>query len=406
MSFLEMRDVVMNGLRNRKLIELAIDNKRAEIKYLADWLFDHPEIALQEVKSAKFLAGYMRKQGFEVTEQLAGMKTAWKGTKKRGTGGPKICFMAEFDALPVGHACGHHMIAAMSIGAACSLANVLQKMEGEVSVIGTPAEETGEGKTYLIDQHMFDTYDLALMLHPCSETALCPKVIAIGGKDFMFTGKAAHAGVNPADGINALDAAVIFFNNINALRQQIKDGSRIHGMILEAGRSSNTIPDTSKIRLEWRSKTQSYFDEMTQKIEYCARSAALATGCQLESNWFEPICKGMRHSEILQPLFADLMNLYNIEVTESTFISSTDTGNVSQIIPTLTPLFQVSENNYGLHTKEFRDSTLLPYAGERLILGAKILALAGLAIFENEILLEHLREEKRLLQESSFVKEI
>lgn len=100
------------------------------------------------------------------------------------------------------------------------------------------------------------------------------------------------------------------------------------------------------------------------------------------------------------------MNLYNIEVTESTFISSTDTGNVSQIIPTLTPLFQVSENNYGLHTKEFRDSTLLPYAGERLILGAKILALAGLAIFENEILLEHLREEKRLLQESSFVKEI
>ena len=120
MSFLEMRDVVMNGLRNRKLIELAIDNKRAEIKYLADWLFDHPEIALQEVKSAKFLAGYMRKQGFEVTEQLAGMKTAWKGTKKRGTGGPKICFMAEFDALPVGHACGHHMIAAMSIGAACS----------------------------------------------------------------------------------------------------------------------------------------------------------------------------------------------------------------------------------------------------------------------------------------------
>lgn len=197
-----------------------------------------------------FLQDNMRQQGFEVTEHLAGMNTAWKATKKRGTGGPKVCFMAEFDALPVGHACGHHMIAVMSIGAACSLAKVLSAIDGEVTVLGTPAEETGEGKTYLIDQHVFNVYNLALMLHLCSETALCPKVIAIGGKDFVFTGKAAHAGGNPEDGINALDAAVIFFNNINALRQQVKDGSRIHGMILEAGKSSNTIPDISKVRLE------------------------------------------------------------------------------------------------------------------------------------------------------------
>jgi len=110
----------MNGLRNRRMIELAIDNKRAEIINILLICYDHPEIALQEVQSAKFLAGHMRKQDFEVTEQLAGMKTAWKGTQKRGTGGPEVCFMAEFDALPVGHACGHHMIAAMSIGAACS----------------------------------------------------------------------------------------------------------------------------------------------------------------------------------------------------------------------------------------------------------------------------------------------
>lgn len=113
----------------------------------------------------------------------------------------------------------------------------------------------------------------------------------------------------------------------------------------------------------------------------------------------------MCHSNILQPLFASLMKMYGIEVTESTLISSTDTGNVSQIIPTLTPSFQVSEYNCGLHTKEFKDSTLLPYAGERLILGAKVLVLAGLAVFEDETFLEHLREEKRLLQKSNLTKE-
>ena len=232
----------MNNLKNKERIEKRADFYREDIENIATWLYEHPEIALQEFESSKMLSQYMRKQGFEVIEELAGMKTAWKATKKNGTKGPKVCFMAEYDALPVGHACGHHMIAAMSVGAACVLADILQDYEGEVTVVGTPAEETGDGKTYLADQHVFDDYDLALSLHPCYQTIVCPNMIAIGGKDFKFTGKAAHAGANPYDGVNALDATILFFNNINALRQQIKDGTRIHGIIVEAGKAANIIP--------------------------------------------------------------------------------------------------------------------------------------------------------------------
>lgn len=389
----------MNNLKNKERIEKRADFYREDIENIATWLYEHPEIALQEFESAKILSEYMKKQGFEVVEELAGMKTAWKATKKNGTNGPKICFMAEYDALPVGHACGHHMIAAMSVGAACVLADILKDYEGEVTVVGTPAEETGDGKTYLADQHVFDDYDLALSLHPCYKTIICPNMIAIGGKDFKFTGKAAHAGANPYDGVNALDAIILFFNNINALRQQIKDGTRIHGIIVEAGKAANIIPDEGKVRLEWRSKDQAYFDKITQKIDRCAEAAALATGCSLESDWFEPICKGLRHSEVLTELVSDIMQEYRIVLDRDVFNGSTDVGNVSHIIPTLSPMYSVTESpNYSLHTSEFLAATRLPYAAERLLLGVKVLSAAGLAVFEDEQLLDNLRKEKAEIQ--------
>ena len=389
----------MNNLKNKERIEKRADFYREDIENIATWLYEHPEIALQEFESSKMLSQYMRKQGFEVIEELAGMKTAWKATKKNGTKGPKVCFMAEYDALPVGHACGHHMIAAMSVGAACVLADILQDYEGEVTVVGTPAEETGDGKTYLADQHVFDDYDLALSLHPCYQTIVCPNMIAIGGKDFKFTGKAAHAGANPYDGVNALDATILFFNNINALRQQIKDGTRIHGIIVEAGKAANIIPDEGKVRLEWRSKDQEYFDEITQKIDRCAEAAALATGCSLESDWFEPICKGLRHSEVLTGLVSDIMQGYGMVLDKDVFNGSTDVGNVSHIIPTLSPMYSVTESpDYGLHTSEFLAATRLPYATERLLLGVKVLSIAGLAAFEDAQLLDSLRKEKAEIQ--------
>ncbi|UUC41113.1 M20 family metallopeptidase [Clostridioides difficile] len=375
-----------------RIIQVA-DSKKEKILGLCQSLYDEPEIALQEYKSAKKIAEFLREEGFDVEENLAGMATAFKATKKNGDG-PKIAFIAEYDALPGnGHACGHHLIASMGVGAGIALSSILDTYKGEVSIIGTPAEETGDGKPYLIEHGVFDGYDAAMMIHPNSKTCVTPEIIAIGGLDFIFTGKASHAGAKPYNGINALDAVVLLYNNINALRQQLIDGTRIHGIILEAGTAANVIPDMGKVRLEIRAKEQNYFDEVVEKVKNCARGAAIATGCELEFYHFEPTCQGLNENKVLVDIFTKVMEEFGIYEDEQVLLGSTDMGNLSQIMPCIHPLMKFSENGEELHTKEFLEASINSYAKDRVIDGIKILALTGFNLFENSELLKKMKEE-------------
>ena len=377
----------------RERIEKLVEDNREKSLRMAKWLFEHPEPALKEVESSKYLAQCLRDEGFEVEEKLAGMETAFKAVKKRGNG-PRIAFLAEYDALPgCGHACGHHMIASMSIGAAMALANALDTFNGEIAIFGTPAEETGEGKSYLTDQGVFDGYDAALMIHPNSVSSMYPEMIAIGGIDFEFRGHAAHAGAYPHEGVNALDAVIQLFNSINALRQQLKDGTRVHGIILEAGKAVNVIPDKGVVRMEFRAKEQEYFNSVVEKVVNCAKGAALATGCELSYDWFEPICKGMRHNVTIANVAADLMKEFGVYDDSELKGGATDVGNVSQVIPTIQPMLSVTEEPLIIHTPEFRDATMLPLGMERMMIGTKILALTGLALLEDPELIKAAKRE-------------
>lgn len=368
-----------------------VDEKKDRILEVYHFLYEHPEISLQEFESSKKLAQVLREEGFEVEEHLEGMETAFRAVKKNGKG-PKIALIAEYDALPGnGHACGHHMIASMSVGAALGLSKALESLNGEVAVIGTPGEETGHGKPYLVEHGVFDHYDMAMMIHPNSETNVFIEMIAIGGIDFTFIGKPAHAGAEPYKGVNALDAVVLFYNNLSVLRQQLRDGTRIHGIILEAGSAANIIPDRGKIRLEFRAKEQDYFDEVIAKAINCAKAAALATGCELEYEHFEPTCMGLKHNKVLANCFIqhmEEMGVYEPEEKSDMNSGSTDLGNVSQRIPTIHPMLKVSEGQESIHSQEFKEATLLPYAQDAMIKGAKMLALTGLDVLENPALLE------------------
>ena len=369
------------------------DENREKIVSMAQYLFDNPEIALEEVKACAYITDFLRKEGFEVEEKFEGMETAFKAVKKNGDG-PRIAFLAEYDALPgCGHACGHHMIASMSVGAALALAEVLDTYPGEIAIFGTPAEETGDGKVYLADRGVFKGYDVAMMLHPNARTTIYPKMIAIGGMDFNFTGKASHAGTYPYDGVNALDAVVLLYNNVNALRQQLKDGTRIHGIILEAGKAANVIPDKGVVRLEFRAKEQDYFEEVVQKVVNCAKAAALATGCELEYDWFEPVCKGLKSNRALEEVMEEFFPQFGVDDFILIDGGSSDIGNVSWEVPTIEPMLGVCEGEPGIHTADFRDATMLPYGLDRMIVGVKLLALTGLRILDNPKLLEKIREE-------------
>jgi amidohydrolase len=374
-------------------IEHIVESYRDKILDLSLYIRNNPEIGLQEFKASGKLVDMIKSEGFEVKYDFKEMPTAFVARKKNGEG-PKIALMAEYDALPgIGNACGHNLIAAMSFGAAVALSKALNEYNGEVILMGTPAEETGEGKPFLIKHGEFDDVDVAMMIHPNSKSYLDVPVLAIGGIDFHFNGKAAHAAANPHMGVNALDAVILLFNNINALRQQLRDDARVHGIIIEAGSAANSIPDKSKVRLEMRAKDQQYFFELIEKVKKCAEAAALATGCTLEWNHFEPNCDSLKANQNMLYIYIKHLDKLNIKLDACHETGSTDMGNVSQVVPSIHPWLKVIEGDAGLHTQEFLDETSSEYTNERTITGAKLLALTGLDILKNPEKLIEIKKE-------------
>lgn len=368
-----------------------VEKNKDGILAVSDYLMENPEIAMEERKAADRLAEYLRSEGFEVEENLAGMATAFRATKKNGEG-PKLAFLAEYDALPgYGHACGHNLIAAMSVGAGTALASILDTYQGEVSIIGTPGEEIGEGKPYLIEKGVFDGYDAAMMVHPFSSTCADPVVTTIGGYDFTFEGKTAHAGAKPFEGVNALDAVVMLYNGVSVLRQQLKDGTRIHGIVLDGGTVVNSIPDRCGIRLEVRARELDYYNEVTEKVINCAKAAALATGCRLEYSQFERTCLGLNENPVLVKIFREKLAELGISEGPPVFGGSTDMGDVSCKLPAIHPFLKCAENDEFPHTEEFLEAMKKPYARESAVTGMKLLALTGLALFENPELIDKLK---------------
>jgi len=371
-----------------------IDAHREEYIRIAAHLFEHPETANEETESAAYLTAILKENGFEVECPYCGLATGFKATKKNGEG-PRIAYMAEYDALPgLGHACGHNWIAATSLGAGITLAKALSEYPGEVTIFGTPAEETGDGKPVMVDAGAFDGYDAALEFHGHNRTCLKPDMIGIGGIDIHFCGKAAHAGALPYEGVNALDAVVLFYNAVGVLRQQIREGARIHGIIVEGGQAPNIIPDSCTIRIEIRYPEMTYWEELLGKVVRCAEGAALATGCEMEWHHFEPTCASVKHNRKLVDLLAEILADYPQFAEEGGPLGggSSDVGNVSQVVPTLHPMMKITEVEEGPHTAAFCDSMMGAYSQDRAIEVIKIFTEIGLRLLADPELAKSLRE--------------
>lgn len=365
-----------------------------ELVELAKWIYAHPETANQEYECAGETMEFLKRHGFEVTPGCAGLPTAFKAEQKCGEG-PRVAVMAEYDALPgLGHGCGHHLIAAMGAGAGIALASLLGDLHGEIAVFGTPAEETGEGKSAMAKAGAFDGYDAAIIMHPCSVHYTAPNILAISAYDFTFTGRASHAGARPYEGVNALDALVLFYNGVSALRQQLRDGTRIAGVVLKGGDVTNVIPDRCVIRYEVRAKQLDYFHAVVEKLVNCARGAAIATGCGMEYAQSEPLCMPLEESPALAEGYRKLLAEYGLFEEGEDVIGSTDMGDVGAIVPALHPFFKVSKNFELPHTEEFLHAVNEPYAYEQMLLGVELLARLGLLVFEDAELFARLRVEK------------
>ena len=270
----------------------AIDATDEALGVINKNIHDHPETAYQEHYAVETIASFLEKEGFGIEKNTYGLETSF--TADAGSGGPLVIVCAEYDALPnIGHACGHNLIATSSVAAFLGAARALKahSFPGRVRLLGTPAEEGGGGKVKLIEAGAFKgDIAAAIMVHPLAAHQFKGGFTGLAGLKFIashkfrveFRGRAAHAGGEPWNGVNALDAAIATYNNISMLRQQMRPDERVHGVIEDGGTVPNVITEYSRMNWYVRSPSMTRCDALLEKVQKCCEAAASSTGCGLK----------------------------------------------------------------------------------------------------------------------------
>lgn len=368
----------------------------SELKILNEYLYNNPEIGRKEFKSSKAHIEFLEKKGFKVTKEYVNIKTAYRAEYDSGEEGPCICFMAEYDALPeIGHGCGHNILGVTSIGAGVLLKRIINNYGGKIVVLGTPAEENFGAKVDMAKAHVFDDIDVAIISHP---TGSCHKKSsssqAIEALEFKFIGKTAHAAGDPYNGINALDAVIQLFNSVNALRQQIKATSKIHGIISKGGEAANIIPDLGVANFYIRDKTTKGMYNLSEKVKNCAKGAAIATGCSLEINNYEYTFKHLITNEVLSEVYTknlEKIGVNKIEMSNSD--GSTDAGDVSHVCPTIHSYFPISSKDLVGHSLEFARASITEEAYKGMKDAIFAMVLTGIDLVQDKKLLNTIENE-------------
>ena len=385
-------------MHNKQKILDFIENNKYDYVEISHRIHERPELGNEEIFASRTLIDQLRANRFEIETDIAGHATGFIATYDSDMTGPVIGFLAEYDALPgLGHACGHNIIGTASVLAAVALKEVVDEIGGKVVVLGCPAEEGGENgsaKASYVKAGVIDEIDVALMIHPGNENYRTINTLAVDVLDIKFYGRSAHASENADEALNALDAMISYFNGIAQLRQHIKKGQRVHGVILDGGKAANIIPDFTHARFYTRATSRRELDVLTEKVNQIARGAAIQTGCDFE---FGPIQNGVNEF-IKAPKLDDLFEKYATELGEEVIdddfgYGSTDTGNVSHVVPTIHPHIKIGSRNLVGHTHRFREAAASLQGDQALIRGAKILALMGLELIENKPFLDEIIEE-------------
>jgi aminobenzoyl-glutamate utilization protein B len=278
----------------------AMDARAAHYGDVSRKVWEFAELGFKEDRSAELLKGELRAAGFSVTGNVAGMPTAFTATW--GHGKPVIAIMGEYDALPglsqddtperkplvnggPGHGCGHNLLGTASLFAAVTIKEWLaaNKIAGTIRFYGTPAEEGGDGKLYMIRAGVFQDVDTVLSWHPADQNGASLKSsLAIISAKFRFHGKPAHASASPDAGRSALDGLMIAANAVEFLREHVPDSTRIHYVITNGGAAPNIVPDYAELFLYARHPSMPTLDGIWERVLKCAQAGALASETRME----------------------------------------------------------------------------------------------------------------------------
>ncbi len=385
------------GITINTAISNSVDRNSSLLKKLSLDIHANPEQGLEEVKACQWQVQLLSKMGFNVQSPFAQLPTAYLA--KAGKGKPAFCFLAEYDALPViGHACGHNLICAVSIGAANALAETLrkEKITGTVMVMGTPAEEGKGGKVYLVRRKAFTGIDAAIMAHPSSRTLLWRGFLSVIRFDVSFKGRSSHASTAPEKGRNALDAVMLFFNGINAWRQHLPETSRIHGIVTSGGAAPNIVPEHASCSYYLRAENDSILEEMEKRFRDIAQGAALMTGTTCEVKSGE---EGYRSGKVNKPLNDEFFRVakelgMDPGISERSSRASSDFGDVSHVVPGTHVYFGISpKESIPLHSTKFADAAKSQSALNAMLDASKAIAQVGYRYFTDIKFREEVRQD-------------
>jgi aminobenzoyl-glutamate utilization protein B len=355
-----------------------------DYKKIALTIWDYAEVGYKENKSSLLLQQTLTQQGFAVEAGVAGMPTAFVASY--GTGKPVIGILAEFDALPglsqdtsftktpiagrtSGHGCGHHLFGTGSVAAAIEIKKLLEagKIKGTIKLYGTPAEEGGGGKVYMVREGLFNNVDVVLHWHPGDKNEVTySSALAYRSAKFRFYGIAAHAAASPEKGRSALDAVEAMDNMVNMMREHIPQESRIHYVITNGGKAPNVVPDFAEVFYYVRHPERTTVESLFERVTKAAQGAAMGTETKMEYEVIDGTHDLLINKTLAANMQANLEKVGGITYTpdeisfakqlQSTFLGkipsldsaaiitplhteknqgSTDVGDVSYVVPTV-----------------------------------------------------------------------
>jgi amidohydrolase len=369
-----------------------------------------PELKFEERFAAGLLTGALGEIGVEVERGVAGLETAFRAeTGKSGKSAksdklcPTVAILAEYDALPNGHSCGHNLICTAALSAFAGLAAVRGQLGGRVVILGTPAEEGGGGKIILLEKGALKDVDVAMMVHPVDGEYATFPTLATRHLRLTFHGHASHAAAAPWAGASALTAVIQTFQSVDAARLHFRDGSRIHGIITNGGQAINIIPEKAECEFLCRAHTTSYTHEIADRVLRCAEAAAAATGTRVTHNVMGGY-KNMINNLAVAHRYArhcEALGVMAPDAPPDMPTGSTDMGDVSHALPAIHPIFRIADPGAGnCHEERFEKHTDTPRAYEAMIRVAKAMALTAYDLLADPALMESAKREFAVRHES------
>lgn len=443
LSFFSFAQLQLSLTNNKKELLASIAFHEQNLINLSDSIWSFAETAFKETQSSKILADYAEANGFTVQRGVADMPTGFIASY--GTGKPIIAVMGEFDALPglsqkkiptrdvlkegaPGHGCGHNMFGPGSLGAALAIKDLIAngKIKGTVRFYGTPAEEDGGGKIYMIRAGLFKDVDVCFDWHPDSEIkASMQSSQAIIDLMVEFKGKSAHAAYDPWNGRSASDAAELFVTGVNYLREHVKPSVRMHYVVKEEGNVPNVVPEKSSVWIWIRDSKRSGMALVEDRVRDIAKGAAMMAGVEVkikvQTGDYEILVNEtgagalQKNLELIGPItytkdeidFANqIQKNYGLDAKgidgaikpiEKTKPDpeggSSDVGDVSWVVPEISLVVTTAPAKSPWHSWVVVACGGMSIGHKGMIFASKAMAFTMLDLFENEKLLSEIKKE-------------